>query len=129
MGVLVLVEEGRTVEGDAGGAIVAEVEGGGDGNVGSGVLDVLTRDAPADKRFISLSYASSGLKVDTTVGRVIVSGGPLWVVGIGGEVVPVEFRIGSGIVEFSPSVETIPPFPPAPSIIERALASEVHPIN
>ena len=65
----------------------------------------------------------------TTVGRVTVSDGPPGVVGIGGAVVSVEFRVGSGTVEFELSVETIPPFPPAPLIIERALDSEVHPTN
>lgn len=65
----------------------------------------------------------------TTVGRVTVSDGPARVVGIGGAVVSVEFRVGSGTVKFELSVETIPPFPPAPLIIERALDSEVHPTN
>lgn len=67
--------------------------------------------------------------MDTTVGRVTVSDDPLGVVGIGGEVVSVGFMVGSGMVEFEQSVETIPPFPPAPLIIERALDSEVHPTN
>jgi len=91
-----------------------------------------------DKRLISWLYASSGLKVDVTVGRVTVSDGPPRVivnvtvrvgVGIGGEAGSVEFRIGSGMVGSGSSVETIPPFPPAPLIIERAFDSEVHPTN
>lgn len=131
-----LVDEGRTVE-DVGDGVVTGVEQGGDASVGSDVLDVLTRDPPADKRLISRLCASSGLKVEVTVGRVTVSCGPPKVTvivtgvvdGVGGEVVSVEFKIGSGMVEFDPSVETIPPFPPAPLIIERALDSEVHPTN
>lgn len=94
------------------------------------------RDAPSDKRLMSRLYASSGLKVDVTVGRVTISVGPPMDsvvvrvgVGTGGEVGSVEFRIGSETVEFESSVETIPPFPPAPLIIERALDSEVHPTN
>lgn len=50
-------------------------------------------------------------------------------IGIGGEVESVEFMIGSGMVEFDSSVENIPPSPPAPLMIERALGSEVHPTN
>ena len=94
------------------------------------------RDAPSAKRLMSWLYASSGLKVDVTVGRVTGSVGPprggVTVrvdVGTGGGVGSVEFRIGSGTVEFESSVETIPPFPPAPLIIERALDSEVHATN
>lgn len=138
MGVLVPVSEGRTPEGDADDGVVREVEEDGDASVGSDTLDVLTSDAPADKRLISWLHASSGLKVDVTVGRVAVSDGPPRVivivftpvsVWVGGEVVSVWFRIGRGMVEFNPSVENIPPFPPAPLIIERALDSEVHPTN
>jgi len=131
-----LVNEGRTVEDDADGGVVTEVEGGSDANVGSDILDVLTGDAPTDKRLISWLYASSGLKVDVTVGGVTVLSGPPRVgviirveVGIDCGVVSVGFRIGSGMVGFGSSVETIPPFPPAPLIIERALDSEVHPTN
>ena len=132
------VSEGRTPEDDADGGVVREVEEGGDASVGSDMLDVLTSDAPIDKRLINWSHASSGLKVDVTVGRVAVSDGPPRVivivstpvgVWVGGEVVSVWFRVGSGMVEFNPSVENIPPFPPAPLMIERALASEVHPTN
>ena len=133
---LMLVDEGRRVE-DTDGGVVMGVEQGGDASVGSDMLDVLTRDAPADKRLISRSWASSGVKVEVTVGSVAVSYGPPKdtviitgvVVGVGGGVVSVEFRVGSGTVEFDPSVDTIPPCPPAPLIIERALDSEVHPTN
>ena len=131
-----LVDEGRKVE-DTNGGVVTGVEQGGDASVGSEMLDVLTRDAPADKRLIRRSCASSGLKVEVTVGRVAVSYGPPKdtviitgvVVGVGGGVASVEFKTGSGMDEFDPSVETIPPFPPAPLIIERAFDSEVHPTN
>ena len=74
--------------------------------------------------------------MDVTVGGVTVLSGPPRVgviirvdVGIGGGVVSVGFKIGSGMVGFEPSVKTISPFPPAPLIIERALDSEVHPTN
>lgn len=131
-----LVDEGITVENGVDGGVVTRVEQGGDADVGLGMLDVLTSDPPADKRLISRLYASSGVKVEVTVGRVAVSCGPPKAIvivtgvvdGVGGGVVSVEFKIGSGMPEF-PSVETIPPVPPAPLIIERALASEVHPTN
>jgi len=130
MGMPVPIDEGR----DADDGIVTQVEEGSDASVGSDILDVLTKDAPADKRLISWLNASSGLKVVVTVGRVIVPdgspGGTTSVaVGIGGEVESVGFRIGSGVVEFDSSVENTPPFPPAPLIIEKALGSEVHPTN
>ena len=128
-----LVNEGRTVEDDVDGSIVARVEGTG---IGSDMLGALTNDAPAAKRLFSWLYASSGLKVDVTVGRVAVSEDPRVIVtvtpvgvAIGGEVESVGFMIGSGMVEFKGSVEMTPPFPPAPSIIERALDSEVHATN
>jgi len=134
---LMLVDEGRMVEGDAGGGVVTGVEQGSDASVGSDMLDVSTRDAPADKRLIRRLYASLGLKVLVTVGRVAVSRGPPKetvistgvAVGVGGGVASVEFRTGRGVVESGSFVETIPPFPPAPLIIERALASEVHATN
>ena len=136
MGVLMLVSEGRTVGDDADGDVVTKVEEGSGASVGPDMPDVLTRDAPTDKRLSSWLYASSGLKVDVTVGRVTVSDGPTLIViittgvddGVGG-VESVGFRSGSGMEEFGSSVETIPPFPPAPFIIERALDSEVHPTN
>lgn len=67
------------------------------GDVGVGVLDVPTRDAPADKRLTNRLKASSGLKVVVTVGRVVApDGSPGGIasvdVGIGGEVQSVEFR-------------------------------------
>ena len=132
-----LVDEGRTVEDDVDGGVVTGVEQGGDASVGSDTLDVLTRDPPADKRLASRLYASSGLKVEVTVGRVAVSCGPPKVTvivtgvvdGVGGGVASVELKIGNGTVESDSSVEIIPPFPPAPLIIERALDSEVHPTN
>ena len=132
-----LVGEGRSVEDNVDGGVVTGVEQGGDTGVGSDTLDVLTRDPPADKRLISRLYASSGLKVEVTVGRVAVSCGPPKVIvivtgvvdGVGGGVMSVGFKIGSGMDESDPSVETIPPFPPAPLIIEKALDSEVHPTN
>ena len=132
-----LVDEGRSVEDDVDGGVVTGMEQGGDASVGSDILDVLTREPPADKRLISRLYASSGVKVEVTVGRVAVSWGPpkvtVIITGVvdevGGGVVSVEFKIGSGMFEFDPSVETIPPVPPAPLIIERALDSEVHPTN
>ena len=128
-----LANKGRKVE-DAYDGTVTEVEEGSDTGVGSDMLDVPTKDAPADKRLINWLNASSGLKVVVTVGRVIVPdgspGGTIRVVvGVGGEVESVEFRIGSGMVEFDSSVENIPPTPPAPLMIERALGSEVHPTN
>ena len=131
---LVPVNEGRTVGDDADDGIVTGVEEGSVGSVGSDIPDVLTRDAPADKRLINLLYASSGLKVVVTVGRVVTPDGPpegvvRVDVGIRGEVESVEFRSGSGMVEFDSSVENIPPFPPAPLMIDRALDSEVHPTN
>jgi len=134
MGMSMLVNEGRRVEGGADDGTVTKVEEGSDASVGSDILDVLTKDAPTDKRLINWLNASSGLKVVVTVGRVMVSdgspGGATRVaVGIGGEVESVEFRIGSGMVEFDSSVENIPPSPPAPLMIERALGSEVHPTN
>ena len=108
------------------------MEEGSDASVGSDMLDVPTKDAPTDKRLINLLNASSGLKVVVTVGRVIVPDGPPGgtirvAVGIGGGVGSVGFGIGSGIVECGSSIENIPPFPPAPLMIERALGSEVHP--
>jgi len=131
-GTPVPVSEGRAVEGDTDVDIRTEVEEG--GGVGVSMLDVPTRDAPADKRLINWLKASSGLKVVVTVGRVVAPDGSpggttpvdVW---IGGEVQSVEFRSGSGRVEFDPSVEDILPVPPAPSMIERALASEVHAMN
>jgi len=126
------VNEGR-VEEDADVGIVIEVEGD-DASIGSNILDVPTKDAPTDKRLINWLNASSGLKVVVTVGRVVAPGGPPGgtvgvAVGIGGEVESVESGIGSGMVEFDWSVENIPPCPPAPPMIERALGSEVHPTN
>lgn len=69
-----------------------------------------------------------------TVGRVVrpgwFSGGTVRVADeIGGEAESVGFRMGSGTAELDLSVENIPPFPPAPLMIERALGSEVHPTN
>ena len=125
------MSEGRTVEENTDVGIRTEVEEGGNVGVGSGMLDVPTRDAPAAKRLINWLKASSGLKVVVTVGRVVTpDGGPGGTapvdVGIGGEVQSIGFRGGSGRVEFVPSVENIPPVPPAPLMIERALCSEVH---
>ena len=132
IGVPMPVNEGRRVE-DVDDSIITEVEEGSDASVDSDILDVPTKDAPADKRLINRLNASSGLKVVVTVGRVVAPGGPPGgnigvAVGIGG-VESVEFRIGSGMVEFDSSVENIPPSPPAPLMIERALGSEVHPTN
>jgi len=126
------VSEGRTVEEDTDVGTRTEVEEGGD--VGVGVLDVPTRDAPSNKRLINWPKASSGLKVVVTVGRVVAPdgspGGAIPVdVGTGGEVQSVGFRGGSGRVEFDPSVENTSPVPPAPLMIERALDSEVHATN
>jgi hypothetical protein len=134
MGIPISVNEGRRVEEDTDDGIITEVEGCSDASVGSDILDVPTMDAPADKRLFNWLNASSGLKVVVTVGRVMVpdgpSGGTIRVaVGVGGEVESVESRVGSGMVEFGSSVESIPPFPPAPLMIERALGSEVHPTN
>jgi hypothetical protein len=129
LGVLVLVEEKRTVEDNAGKGVGAGVQEGSEASVGSDMLDVLTRDPPAHKRLISRLYASSRLKVDVTVGRVIVVDTVGVGDGVGGGVVSVEFKMGSGMFEFDRSVETIPPVPPAPLMIERALDPEVHPTN
>lgn len=134
MGTSMLVNEGRRFEEDADDGTVTKVEEGSDASVGSDIPDVLTKDAPTDKRLINLLNASSGLKVVVTVGSVIVPDGPPGgttsvAVGIGGEVESVEFMIGSGMVELDSSVENIPPSPPAPLMIERALGSEVHPTN
>jgi len=91
MGMPMLVNEGRRVEEDADDDTVTKVEEGSDASVGSDILDVLTKDAPTDKRLINWLNASSGLKVVVTVGSVIVPDGPPGgtarvAVGIGGEV-------------------------------------------
>lgn len=127
-----LVSEGRRVEEDTSVGTRKEVEECGD--IGVGMLGVPTRDAPANKRLLNWLKASSGLKVVVTVGRVVTpDGSPGGItpvdVGIGGEVQSVEFRGGSGRVEFDPSVEDISSVPPAPLMIERALGSEVHAMN
>jgi len=58
-----LVNEGRRVEEDADDGTVTKVEEGSDASVGSDIPDVLTKDAPTDKRLINWLNASSGLKV------------------------------------------------------------------